>query len=99
MQLMEFLRQEQIAYEIAKELNKPQIKHIISEANRFLEFATHIKNNFLYYDYDVTPETIDKDIKCLNWNIKEFKKALTSKSDEPIQYITLNKVATKIYLN
>ncbi len=100
MELMEFLRQEQFANEVAKELNKPQIQHIISEARRFLEFATHIKNKCLYFDYEVTPERIDTDIKSLHWNIREFRKALIQKRNEPIQYVTINnEMHSPIYLN
>ena len=100
MELMEFLRQEQFANEVAKELNKPQIQHIISEARRFLEFATRIKNKGLYFDYEVTPERIDTDIKSLHWNIREFRKALIQKRNEPIQYVTINnEIHTPIYLN
>jgi uncharacterized protein YjgD (DUF1641 family) len=100
MQLMEFLRQEQFANEIAKELNKPQIQEILKKSREFLEFATHIKNNCLYFDYEVTPERIDTDIKSLHWNIREFRKALIQKRNEPIQYVTLsNEMHSPIYLN
>ena len=100
MELMEFLRQEQFANEIAKELNKPQIQEILKKGREFLEFATHIKNNCLYFDYEVTPERIDLDIKCLYWNLREFRKALIEKRNEPIQYVTLcNEMHSPIYLN
>ena len=100
MELMEFLRQEQFANEIAKELNKPQIQEILKKGREFLEFATHIKNNCLYFDYEVTPERIDLDIKCLYWNLRELRKALNLKKNEPIQYLTINnEIQTPIYLN
>ena len=100
MELMEFLRQEQFANEIAKELSKPQIQDILKKSREFLELAIHIKNNYLYFDYDVTPERIDLDIKCLYWNVREFRKALNQKRNEPIQYITINNdTYTPIYLN
>jgi hypothetical protein len=59
MELMEFFRTEQFANEVAKELNKSQIQLILKKGKEFLEFATHIKNNCLYFDYEVTPDTID----------------------------------------
>lgn len=100
MELMEFFRTEQFANEVAKELNKPQIQLILKKGKEFLEFATHIKNNCLYFDYEVTPDTIDLDIKCLYWNLRELRKALNLKKNEPIQYITLNnEIFTPIYLN
>ena len=86
--------------DLSEELNKPQIQLILKKGKEFLEFATHIKNNCLYFDYEVTPDTIDLDIKCLYWNLRELRKALNLKKNEPIQYITLNnETFTPIYLN
>ena len=100
MKLMEFFRTEQFANEVAKELNKSQIQLILKKGKEFLEFATHIKNNCLYFDYEVTPERIDTDIKSLHWNIREFRKALIQKRNEPIQYVTINnEMHSPIYLN
>jgi hypothetical protein len=100
MELMEFFRTEQFAKEVADNLNKPQIQFILKKGKEFLEFATHIKNNCLYFDYEVTPETIDNDIKCLYWNLRELRKALIQKRNEPIQYVTLsNEMHSPIYLN
>lgn len=100
MDLMEFFRTEQFAKEVAKELNKPQIQFLIKKGKEVLGFATHIKNNCLYFDYEVTPNQLDNDIRCLNWNIRELRKALNLKRNEPIQYITVNnEMYTPIYLN
>ena len=100
MDLMEFFRTEQFAKEVAKELNKPQIQFLIKKGKEALDFAKHIKSNFLYFDYEVTPDTINNDIRCLNWNIRELRKALNLKRNEPIQYVTLNnEMYTPIYLN
>lgn len=100
MDLMNFFRQEQFAKEVAKELNKPQIQFLIKKGKEVLEFANHIKANSLYFDYEVTPDTLENDIRCFNWNIRELRKALNLKRNEPIQYVTVNnEMHTPIYLN
>jgi hypothetical protein len=100
MDLMEFFRTEQFAKEVADNLNKPQIQFLIKKGKEALEFANHIKSNFLYFDYEITPDELDNDIRCFNWNIRELRKALNLKRNEPIQYVSINnEMYTPIYLN
>ena len=100
MNLMEFFRTEQFAKEVADNLNKKEIQFLIKKGKEALEFANHIKENNLYFDYDVTPETIDNDIRCVKWNIRELRKAIELKRNEPFEFISINsEIYTQVCLN
>ena len=100
MNLMEFFRTEQFAKEVADNLNKKEIQFLIKKGKEALEFANHIKENNLYFDYDVTPETIDNDIRCVKWNIRELRKAIELKRNEPFELISINsEIYTQVCLN
>lgn len=100
MNLMEFFRTEQFAKELADNLNKKEIQFLIKKGKEALEFANHIKENNLYFDYDVTPQTIDNDIRCVKWNIRELRKAIELKRNEPFEFISINsEIYTQVCLN
>ena len=100
MGLIEFFRTEQFAKEVADNLNKKEIKFLIKKGKEVLEFANHIKDNNLYFDYDVTPAQIENDIKCVKWNLRELRKAIELKRNEPFECISITKeVYVQICLN
>ena len=85
MKTLELLRTKLYANEIADIMPSFIIKEVIKYAHKAKILAEEIRDNYLYDDYNLTPEQIDSDIKAFNYNLKVLRRALTIRNKQPFQ--------------
>lgn len=85
MNAIQLLRTELVAKEVAFIMHSKAIKGLIKYAHESKIMAERIMENQEFEDYNVTPKSLDFDIKALTYNLKQLRRALEIRLKQPFQ--------------
>ena len=88
METLELLRTQLYAEEIAETMPIIVIKAVIKYGHTAKTLAETIRDEYLYDEYNLTPQQVDFDIKAITYNLKQLRRALTIRSNRPFQEFT-----------